>query len=506
LGLNVTLLRHLLVYTMIVGMHEATTATEGVSAWRRTAILIGLGCGCPLAVFSVSVELGLAYLIAQSGYCLHRIVFLDRRWLWALSATLAALPAWLVLFPGSLDRTLGLNGMCRGFSNYPIYPSAHVVIYLLSLFWLVPVLLRPIATFRPARNAPLFLAIAMLVVETMAASLSRCENVHVTMNGLGVFLFVLPMLAKYRPRFFPVYTFLFVLVFGVIMRAVSIIDAADALRPVCSALAGKRIAAEEQRSPLIDALGLDDFPSIVVPFGIDRHTRRYLMETGRLQAQYFPDLGGIASRAVLERKLKELDAGAVVLAPESVLLLANMTDDTFRAYERESAERLEAETRAQLSLTLLFPVRFKTKYTPFRPDLEEMRLIALRYEVLRRGWGWLIMAKKQPGNPFIDERYVVKPGTRFNEEIKVSRQGTIRFRVEANQPFSVYVVTNHGHEALQGPNPKDIQQEDLLFRQNSSGPWMEDRVALPPGTSWFLIECRGDQPMDVRLQCFPPEG
>ena len=46
--------------------------------------------------------------------------------------------------------------MCRGFSNYPIYPSAHVVIYLLSLFWLVPILLRPIATFRPARNAAAF--------------------------------------------------------------------------------------------------------------------------------------------------------------------------------------------------------------------------------------------------------------------------------------------------------------------------------------------------------------
>jgi hypothetical protein len=164
---------------------------------------------------------------------------------------------------------------------------------------------------------------------------------------------------------------------------------------VRSALAGKRIAAEELRSPLIDALGLDDFPSIIAPLPVDRHTKRYLMQTGRLQAQYFPDFGDVASRAVLERKLKELDAGSVVLMPESVLLLANMTDDRFRAYEREAAARSDDAMGAQLRLTLLFPLRFKTKYTPFIPHLEEMRLIALRYEVLRRGRGWLIMAKKQ---------------------------------------------------------------------------------------------------------------
>ena len=60
MGLNLTLLRHMLVYTMIVVMHEATTATEEISAWRRVAILVGLGCGCTLAVFSVSIELGVA--------------------------------------------------------------------------------------------------------------------------------------------------------------------------------------------------------------------------------------------------------------------------------------------------------------------------------------------------------------------------------------------------------------------------------------------------------------
>ena len=189
------------------------------------------------------------------------------------------------------------------------------------------------------------------------------------------------------------------------------------------------------------------------------------------------------------------------------------------SYKRKVAAGQDAAISAKLSLTLLFPVRFKTMYTPFYPFLEEARFIALRYEALRHGYGKLIMAKRQQwplprestnpnkeanATPFIDARYVLKPSTTLNREIRAPRKGTIHFRVEANQTFSVCVVTNHGHEVLQGPNPKDIKQEDLLFRQDSNGKVIEDRVTLPPGPSWFLIECSGDKEMNLRFQCFPP--
>lgn len=112
---------------------------------------------------------------------------------------------------------------------------------------------------------------------------------------------------------------------------------------------------------------------------------------------------------------------------------------------------------------------------------------------------------KDPGaKPFIDQRIVVKPSDMWHREIRAPRKGTIRFRVEANQRFSLYVVTNHGHEVLQGPNHKDIKQEDLLFKQDSNGPMMEDRVTLPPGPSWFLIESSSNREMEFHFQCYRP--
>jgi hypothetical protein len=106
--------------------------------------------------------------------------------------------------------------------------------------------------------------------------------------------------------------------------------------------------------------------------------------------------------------------------------------------------------------------------------------------------------------PFIDEKFVVKPSDMWHREIKAPRAGTIRFRVEAKTPFFVYVVTNHGHEVLNGANPNSIKQEDLLFKQNSDGHTMEDRVSLPPGSSWFLIESASNKEMEVHLECFRP--
>ena len=57
--------------------------------------------------------------------------------------------------PGSLST---LTGFSKGAFNFPVFFAAHTVVYLLSLFWVLPILLRTCLSRRPGENVPLLLA------------------------------------------------------------------------------------------------------------------------------------------------------------------------------------------------------------------------------------------------------------------------------------------------------------------------------------------------------------
>ena len=163
--------------------------------------------------------------------------------------------------------------------------------FFLSLFWLLPKLFRVCALRRPGEEVSLVLAWAMLLVCTLPAALGRCEFGHVAHYEIAVFLTTMIVAAKWAPRLFPIYTILFVMVYGIVGRAVTVAGLSDLLQPVRMTLAGKRPSPDSPPSPLISALRLDEVSAVAGPLGLDGATRRYLIETGRFAPQYHVDYG-----------------------------------------------------------------------------------------------------------------------------------------------------------------------------------------------------------------------
>ena len=80
-------------------------------------------------------------------------------------------------------------------------PAPHIVLYLLTLFLVVPVLLGA-ALLAPPANGPLLLALAALCVVMTPGAAGRCDPPHVLLYGLGVstLLFIL-MAGRSRGEF-----------------------------------------------------------------------------------------------------------------------------------------------------------------------------------------------------------------------------------------------------------------------------------------------------------------
>jgi hypothetical protein len=395
LGINATLLRFAAPYAAILVLHGAAQRTAPLRSLAAVLKICGLSFACALAVMSISIELGLAYAVAQSAYAVHRVVFGDRSWLWAILATVAAPLVLLSMFPDCLRV---LEGFSRGGNNLPVVPGVHIVMYLLTLFWVVPLLLAACATRRPGVNVPLLLAWALLAIATISPALGLCEFTHVLDNGIGVFLLALAFLARYRPRLFPMYAVLFVAVFGAICQIVSLSYAAAGgqTEPLLRALTAAPVVSDSGPSPLVADLRLEDYTAVAIPFGADVPTRRWLVETGRFSPQHHPDYVNVLSLANLADKIKGLSKADAVLAPEWVASLQRMSDEEFRRGREQQAAAYDRLKGRMTGLLLLYPVSYQSRQFPFMLQLAEAQYIAAKYQTVRTARGWAIMTPRKP--------------------------------------------------------------------------------------------------------------
>jgi len=107
------------------------------------------------------------------------------------------------------------------------------------------------------------------------------------------------------------------------------------------------------------------------------------------------------------------------------------------------------------------------------------------------------------GKAFLDQKKEIGPRLEWSREITSKSGGTIRFRVTSQGPFGLTVVTDKGYKAIQGDR-KALSKEDVLLTTDSKASTYEGNVALPPGSSWFIIENQTDGNAELRLQCFAP--
>ena len=151
LGIQYTALRYAPPYAAILLLHQVSTRMPPEKDRRSLFKLCGLCFLCASFVLSISIEQGIACIIGLCVYCMHRAIFSSRLWLCLALAAVVALPLLLVCFPDCIHE---LEGYAKGGANFPVIPSAYIVFYVLTLFWLLPILLRPGLLLRRRRVLP----------------------------------------------------------------------------------------------------------------------------------------------------------------------------------------------------------------------------------------------------------------------------------------------------------------------------------------------------------------
>ena len=393
-GISGTMLRFVTPYVITLTMHKvAERIIAGKGRWTK-ALLSAVSMLGIFGVLSISPEFGCVFLLAHAAYCAHRAWFQQRVWIFPMLATLACFPIWMVAFPGSLDRIFEV-GRCH--TCLPIVPAAFIVLYLLSLFWLMPILLRTCLSWKADGTVSFVFQWAVQLLGLVPPALARCEHFHVLFNGLGMFIVTLAVVAAVRPRAFPHYAVVFVFVFGVVWRVVGVVDYGRNLMPVRLALGGALPPEKAQTSQLVSGMDLVVYSSIATPLGIDYQTKKYLIESRRMAREYYQDYGIVMTEVELARKMRDLKNADYVLVPKSILPLKEMSDAEVLAARWKQQAQVDQQQSIWLGFLFLYPVHFQTKYLPFDPMLEEARYIARHYEVVREANGYLLM-KPQTGN------------------------------------------------------------------------------------------------------------
>jgi hypothetical protein len=280
---------------------------------------------------------------------------------------------------------------------FAIYPCPHVVLYLLSLFWLLPILLRPCGTRQSDPLAALLLGWAAIVICTIPAALGRCDPSHVMHYGMGAFILTMAVMAKFRQRLLPLYVILFFVWNGILVPFTNAAYYANLglLKPVLLAFAGQHVRSESPPSPLAEGLNLKDFRSIITPLGVDRATRDFLMESGIYVPQHFATSNEtLFSSQQLALKLAELSKADAVLVPEWVPSLKLAKDEDIRRFREKNIAQEDISRNTLLALVFAWPINFHTKYLPLAPELETARHIAANYRVVRHAAGWVVMVRE----------------------------------------------------------------------------------------------------------------
>ena len=262
------------------------------------------------------------------------------------------------------------------------------------------------------------LAWAAIVVLTIPAALGRCDPWHVTFNGMGAFLMAMAVMAKFRPRLYPTYAIGYFFLFGIVSFFFAPLVYDYCIRPVQLALACTPIRPDTAPSKLVDKLNLKEFSSVAVPFGIDRATRKFLLDTGRFAAQCHPDFTSVFDQEELDRKIKGLEKAAAVLVPPGVPRLRSLSESDLIELRQQNIELSDASQNLYLGTLFVYPVDFKTKRLLFDPKLAEASYIAKHFKPVRQEGDWVLMVPdtdyKSPHSPASDS--VPEPPTREGNE------------------------------------------------------------------------------------------
>jgi hypothetical protein len=301
MGLNGNLVRYLPPYVSVLAAHRLMSRPRGV-AWTLPAVAV-LG----LLNALVSPEIGLAFAVGWSAYCL----FTTRVDVWRAIVGWCGLGAALIVSALTLPHEYAgsVLSFTGGANNFPLLPAAHIVFYVVTVFVIVPRLLADAVPRRGPDGAVLF-ALAAISVVMIPGALTRADPPHVLFFGLGVSLLFFVFTANRSRRAFVLYAVAYavVVIGGVhVSNARSFYGASlQSLRP-SHVLAFIRSHGE---SSLTDSelSRLANYPPLGLPYcsyGVDRRTMAYLWSHRHFEPEYYCGIIGVYSEAQLARKIAD---------------------------------------------------------------------------------------------------------------------------------------------------------------------------------------------------------
>ncbi|MFL6464253.1 MAG: hypothetical protein ACJ73N_07605 [Bryobacteraceae bacterium] len=278
----------------------------------------------------LSPEIGVAFAIAWTTYAAlkggrqRRLLMIS-----LIALVLAGLLSWFILpreYYGTFLR------FSEGANNLPLLPAPHLILYILSLFLLLPPLLAASVRQWPEEGAAgtaICGALAVLCLVMAPGALGRCDPPHVLLYGMGASMLLMIKLSAVSRRAFAAYAIAYAAVFIVFIEAVNLVvfygispRTILSRHPINNVIHKLALAKGTSHPDGMTLSALDRYPQIGLPFATfgDPVVEQYVIDRRRLQPEYYVSVVGVYSSAALERKLRDLAKMEYVLVPRTLVM------------------------------------------------------------------------------------------------------------------------------------------------------------------------------------------
>lgn len=326
MGFNCTFFRFLSPYISIFLLNNLVTSDK---INNRKLFIIILSIALLFINVSISPEIGLVFLISLLLYLILLTIFYRKDFIFILLFFIFF--STLITFIVPRDFILIAKALIKGGFNFPVVPSPSILLYLVSLFLIVPIQIARYVRYKTQHLVPVLLFISILMIP---AALGMCDTAHVFNNGIGLFLLSFIYAAHISKLAFRIYSIVFLIVFCLVMNFAKVNyykedlmkiifnkvelyypsreKLIDVVYNVCKitgmdkADVKNKIEGYFLSNDIIFSHKLDKYEKIAAPFNIHEKIYRYLLDNNKYVPEYYNDLSNVFIMEQVQIKLSQL--------------------------------------------------------------------------------------------------------------------------------------------------------------------------------------------------------
>ena len=391
MGVNGVLVRYLFPFASLLLGHRTVgwmlSRRSYVASWGGAVISVLL---LMAANILLSPEIGLALPLAWLSYAVLMVRADVRILVVSVIAFLStALLCWLFLPAAYYGTFLRFS---EGANNLPLLPAPHLLLYILTLFLIVPPLLA-VSVRKPqtgdVSSAAICGALGILCVVMSPGALGRCDPPHVLFYGMGASMLLMIRLANISRRVFAAYAIAYAFVSIFLIEVVNLVVFYDmspkrvlSQHPLANVVQGFRRASSNVHPDAATLSALDRYPRLGLPFASfgDPVVERYVITSGKLAPEYYVAIVGVYSPAALERKLRDVGKTEFLLVPN---------------YLRSNGRPVNPCVGYIKSLRawFLYPAKLPCRADPLDPFTALKSFIADHYTPVERVGSWWVLRR-----------------------------------------------------------------------------------------------------------------